>query len=67
MRHTRGTGAPSGATASKIQESVCFHFSSGKGVRKPRDPAANDRTGGMGPSKSDAAHVSVPSPPIVTT
>mmetsp|Transcript_21122 Transcript_21122/g.53977 ORF Transcript_21122/g.53977 Transcript_21122/m.53977 type:complete len:278 (-) Transcript_21122:273-1106(-) len=65
IRHTSGIVTVS-PLWSKIRPSVLGHLSEAKGVRKPRDPAAKDRIGGMGPGKSEAAHVKVPSPPIVT-
>mmetsp|Transcript_81768 Transcript_81768/g.264967 ORF Transcript_81768/g.264967 Transcript_81768/m.264967 type:complete len:399 (+) Transcript_81768:611-1807(+) len=66
MRQTRGTGFRGRWRSSRLV-SVRTQPSSGKGVRKPREPAAKESTGGMAPWKSETAHVSVPSPPTVIT
>mmetsp|Transcript_23587 Transcript_23587/g.67436 ORF Transcript_23587/g.67436 Transcript_23587/m.67436 type:complete len:239 (-) Transcript_23587:427-1143(-) len=66
MRHVSGRG-PRGRWRSSSPVSVRTQPSSGKGVRKPNDPAAKDNTGGMAPRNSETAQVSVPSPPIVMT
>mmetsp|Transcript_10204 Transcript_10204/g.28505 ORF Transcript_10204/g.28505 Transcript_10204/m.28505 type:complete len:228 (+) Transcript_10204:428-1111(+) len=65
-RHTRGTGDLECFRSSRFV-SVRTQLFSGKGVRKPREPAAKESTGGMAPRKSETAQVSVPSPPIVIT
>mmetsp|Transcript_30936 Transcript_30936/g.78880 ORF Transcript_30936/g.78880 Transcript_30936/m.78880 type:complete len:237 (-) Transcript_30936:527-1237(-) len=67
MRHTTASGA-FWLCMSRMCASVRTQPSSENGVRKPRDPAAKDSTGGM-PAlwKSETAQVRVPSPPMVMT
>mmetsp|Transcript_59991 Transcript_59991/g.186084 ORF Transcript_59991/g.186084 Transcript_59991/m.186084 type:complete len:283 (+) Transcript_59991:455-1303(+) len=66
IRHVSGRG-PWGRWRSSSHVSVRTQPSRGKGVRKPREPAAKESTGGMASRNSETAHVSVPSPPRVMT